>query len=212
MKDIVIVGAGGFAKEIYLLIKEINEKELLWNFIGFVDIQKKGAEIIDGFKVIGDDNYVVSNLKSISIVIGVGVPDRREVLYDFYKKKGALEFPNMIHPSVIADFENTQIGEANIIAGNSILSANIRIGVANIINMSSIIAHDVKISNYCVINPGANISGNVTIENNCVVGANSVVHPGITLKEGSILGLGSALICNTKPHISYMGNPAKRII
>jgi hypothetical protein len=53
MKDIVIVGNGGFAKEIRWLIDRINKRSNEWNFLGFVD------KCI-GDEIIGDDNWFVS--------------------------------------------------------------------------------------------------------------------------------------------------------
>ena len=41
MKQIYIVGAGGAAKEIYLLIKEINRVNLMYDFKGFIDLTGK---------------------------------------------------------------------------------------------------------------------------------------------------------------------------
>ncbi|MDZ5001311.1 hypothetical protein GNF79_20095, partial [Clostridium perfringens] len=37
IKNIVIVGAGGFGREVAWLIEEINKKELQWNILGFID-------------------------------------------------------------------------------------------------------------------------------------------------------------------------------
>jgi len=37
MQDIVIVGAGGFGREVKMLIDQINEKENTYNILGFYD-------------------------------------------------------------------------------------------------------------------------------------------------------------------------------
>lgn len=37
MKDIVIIGAGGFGREVAWLIEDINRIKQTWNIIGFVD-------------------------------------------------------------------------------------------------------------------------------------------------------------------------------
>ena len=36
MKDIVIIGAGGFGREVAWLIEDINKIEPQWNILGFV--------------------------------------------------------------------------------------------------------------------------------------------------------------------------------
>ena len=211
MKKIAIAGAGGLAKEIYCIIKDINKQSASWEFLGFIDTLDVVKEVIDGYSIIGDDGYVTSNLPGISIIVGVGTPFLREKIYRFYKSSGNFDFPNIIHPSVVGDFENIVLNEGNIIAGRSIFTTDIKIGICNMLNMSIIVAHDVKISTFCVINPGANISGDVEIEDKCLIGANSVIHQGITIKHGTTLALGSALTRSTVRDSAYLGNPAKRI-
>lgn len=41
MKDIVIIGAGGFGREVVELIDDINLRNPTWNIIGFVDDNPK---------------------------------------------------------------------------------------------------------------------------------------------------------------------------
>ena len=42
MKKIVIIGSGGFAKEVAFLIEDINKQKQEWNFLGYID---QSAEI-----------------------------------------------------------------------------------------------------------------------------------------------------------------------
>ena len=44
LKDIVIVGAGGHAKEIGFLIDEINASKAIWNLLGYIE---KDRQTID---------------------------------------------------------------------------------------------------------------------------------------------------------------------
>ena len=37
MQDIIIVGAGGFGREVYELIERLNAQEMTWNVLGFID-------------------------------------------------------------------------------------------------------------------------------------------------------------------------------
>ena len=44
IRDIIIIGAGGLAKEVAFLIEDINKEKMLWNIKGFIDgdIKKTG--------------------------------------------------------------------------------------------------------------------------------------------------------------------------
>ena len=75
MKDIVICGAGGFAREIACVINAINNKEQKWNFLGFIEADPalKGTSNEYG-SIIGNDDELNNWDKPIDVVIGVGSP------------------------------------------------------------------------------------------------------------------------------------------
>ncbi len=212
MKQLIIVGAGGLAKEVYFLIKEINKVKKVWELSGFIDKENLGKEIIDGYNVIGNDEFVVSEFKGVSIAIAQGSPDARKGIYEFYKKFEVFDFPNFIHPSVTGDFDSLKIGQGNMLLPGVVFCPDVEIGDVNFINKCAVIGHDVRIANCCVINSCANISGNVSLGDYCLVGANSVIHQGVKLAAGTTLGLGSALIRDTVENATYIGNPAKKIL
>lgn len=54
MKNIVIIGAGGFGREVKWFIDEINGVNKQWNFIGFVDDNLPKGTVINDSNVIGD--------------------------------------------------------------------------------------------------------------------------------------------------------------
>ena len=48
MKDIIIVGASGFGREVLAMIESINEKEPIWNVLGFID---DNLDALNGFDI-----------------------------------------------------------------------------------------------------------------------------------------------------------------
>jgi len=211
MADLAIVGSEGLAKEIYSIIKELNTRNDTWNVLGFVSMQETGTYVIDDYRVVGNDTFLMSHRNKLAIVIAIGNPQLRCKLAQVYQTNHHLYFPNIIHPGVIWDQENIEIGQGNIICAGTVISPDVRVGNFNIINMSSVIAHDSTISDCCSINPGANISGDVSIGDRCTIGASAVIHQGVLVKERSVLGLGGVLTRNTTPDGTYLGNPAKKI-
>lgn len=208
---IVIAGASGLAKEIYGVLKAVYKAQLNKHFLGFIDIKNTGHTVIDSYKIIGSDDFALRELGRIQVVIAQGFPKMRKKIYDFYKGNEQIHFPNIIHPSVQADFENIKLGEGNIIMANCVLSPGVEMGNGNLLNTGSMVAHDVKMGSFNVMNPGANISGNVTIADECLFGASCVVHQGVTVSAQTIVGIGAVLTRNTKEETTYFGNPAKKI-
>lgn len=54
MKDLIIIGAGGFGKEALVIAQEMNKNNPQWNILGFLDDTKPiNTEIFRGFRTIG---------------------------------------------------------------------------------------------------------------------------------------------------------------
>ena len=73
MKDLVIVGKGGFAKEVRWLLERINHKNETWNFLGYIDREP-------GVDVIGNDDYLQTYRRELDVVLAVGDPGVRKRL------------------------------------------------------------------------------------------------------------------------------------
>jgi hypothetical protein len=89
MRDIVIIGAGGFGREIAWLIEDINKNKKEWNVVGFVDddLSKQG-ECFNGYQVVGDIEWLKD--KELFAVCAIGDPlVKRETISRLHgKKKG----------------------------------------------------------------------------------------------------------------------------
>ncbi len=204
MRDIVIIGKGGFAKEAKWIIDRINYNNQKWNFLGYVD------KTADEPGVIGDDKYILNIKKKLSVVLAIGDPKVRNRIYLEYKKNKLLEFPNIIDPSVKMS-ERINLGKGNIICADNIMTVDISLGDFNIINLSCTVGHDVVIGNFTTINPGTNISGNVVLKDYIEIGTGTKIIQGITIEKGAITGAGSVIISDIPAETTVVGIPAKII-
>ncbi len=202
MKDIVIVGMGGFAKEAKWIIDRINNTDGKWNFCGYIDKETKKEDVV------GDDTYLFNIDKRLAVVIGIGDPKLRMQLYKKYKNNKNLWFPNLIDPSVYIT-DGVQLGEGNIICANSVLTVDIHIGNFNIINLGCTVGHDVKIGNFNTINPGSNISGNVSIGDLADIGTGTKIIQGKNICNEAIIGAGAVVIRHVPFQTTVVGVPAK---
>lgn len=188
MENIVVLGAGGFAREVKWLINDIGD----YKFLGFIDKYDPIPEIV-----------------GLCAVIGIGSPRIISNVSDEILKIKYLKFPNLVHPSVMYDKQNINLGKGNIICARNILTTDIRIGSFNILNLSSTYGHDVTIGNSCVINPGCNISGGVTLEGKNLIGTGAQILENITIGHGAMVGAGAVVTKNVEPGAVVIGVPAK---
>ena len=58
LKDLYIYGAGGFGREIKMIIDQINAKKQMWNIVGFIDDGNEKTDVADSLKVVGDGSFL----------------------------------------------------------------------------------------------------------------------------------------------------------
>jgi sugar O-acyltransferase (sialic acid O-acetyltransferase NeuD family) len=215
MKDIYILGSGGFAKEVYFLINDINQDlEIpIYNFKGFIDKTIELKEIKIGeksFPVNSEEDFLNSETSSsICLAIGIGNPSILEKIYNRFF--GKYSFPNLIHPNFVGHIETIELGVGNIITAGCIFTVDVKIGSFNIFNLNTTVGHDTVIGSFNVINPGVNISGGVALGNKNLIGTNATILQYLTFGDNSILGAGAVLSKNLESNWVAVGIPAKPV-
>lgn len=209
MKDIVVIGSGGFSKQVIEIIERINLINQEYTLLGIIDDNKSlvGTEVL-GYEVIGDTDYIklLSQRKKIHGVIAIA---DGEVRKEITRKLDGVQWESVIHPSaVISDY--TKIGEGNIVCAGVIINPEFQMGNHSHINIGSTIGHNVSIIDYVTVMPGSRISGNVTLKSNSMVGTGSTIIQGLIIEENVVLGAGAVVTKNTEPNNLYVGVPAKK--
>lgn len=206
-KDIYIIGASGFGREVAWLLEELSE----WNIKGFIDdnesIQQKE---INGIDIIGTVDFLLERKEPTNLVIAIGNPKVRSVIYEKLKFNNNLVFPNIISKDV--RISNTiKLGIGNIICSHSILTVNINIGNFNHINLDCTIGHDVIMNDFITVYPSVNISGNVEIGSYCEIGTGTQIIQGKSIADNVIIGAGATIVKNVQENGVYVGVPVKKI-
>ena len=81
MKNIAIIGAGGFGREVKTIIDTINSLESIYHFLGFYDDGFKKGDIVNGFPVLGSVEDINLLDESCSIVIAIADPKTKQLIY-----------------------------------------------------------------------------------------------------------------------------------
>ncbi len=202
MKNIVIVGASGFAQEIKWLIDRINFVTPCWNFLGYIDNCDSNA--------IGNDTYLYNYSEEVYVVIAIADTALRSRLATFFRGNEALKFPNLIDPSVIMS-DSVLMGEGNMICAGSILTVGVRLGDFCIMNLDCTVGHEVVMEDFVTVNPGVNISGNVRLAKGVNLGTGSQILQGRYIGANTVIGAGSVVLEDLPNDCTAVGVPAKII-
>lgn len=206
MKEIYILGSGGFAKEVYTLISDIGR----YTTKGFIDIEaKEPVQIGDKHLPVFAESYLDRLNEKPALAIGVGDPKLIQKLATRFGDK--YEFPNLIHPSVIGHFEAISMQKGNIVTANCVFTTSIIIGSFNIFNLCTTVGHDVVIGDHNVINPAVNISGGVIIGSTNLLGVNATILQYKKIGSNSVVGAASLVTKDIEDNVLVVGLPAVKL-
>lgn len=212
MKDLAIIGAGGFGREVRWVIDRINQASLepIWNTIGLIDDGLEKGSIVDGLEVLGGCDYLVNYNKEISSVCAIAKPETREKIVNMLSVNPKILFPNIVDPSAIKS-DDLVMGKGNVVFPRTILTVNVRLGDFNHINIDCTIGHDSVIKNYNTLYPSVNVSGNVIIKEYNEIGTGAHIIQGITINSQGTLGAGAVVIEDIETPGTYVGVPCKKV-
>lgn len=210
-QPIIIVGAGGFGREVLDVIRATDPDGSQWSFLGFVADTEPESQVLERIEAnwIGTvDNYL-SKPVSGHFVIGIGDPKTRRQLAKLFTDAG-MRPAKLIHPnaSIGADVE---IEEGSVICSHVSITTNVRIGKHVHLNLNSTVGHDTEIGHFVTINPLSAVSGDVKIEDEVTLGTNCAVIQGLTIKTGATVGAGAVVVKAVDAHSTVVGVPAKPV-
>ncbi|MBQ8782510.1 MAG: acetyltransferase [Clostridia bacterium] len=207
MKDLIIIGAGGFGREVSWLVKRINEVCPQWNLLGFLDdnqiIQSKN---IDKYNIISKVDDIV-NYPDAYVVCCVADAGVRKMLVERVKSN---PFATLVDPSAIVSAE-VEIGEGSVICAGAVITVDIKIGKHNIIDVNSTVGHDAVLEDFVTLYPSVNVSGNTLIKSGVELGTGTQVLQGLSIGKNAIVGAGAVVIRDLPDDCTAVGVPAKVI-
>jgi len=200
----LIVGAGGHAREVYDVMHEKHNVNVFEEFETTACF--KWGEKIHFIRSYNEVEILFKD--SPDFILGVGNPALRERLFE------RLIAINGIPQSIIS--ETSWISKSNVHLGNGLnvmafvfISNNVKIGDGTLLNAGCKIHHDCTIGKFCEISPNVVVTGNCMIGDNCSIGASATILPNLTIGNNVTIGAGSVVTKNIKDNQIVMGVPAR---
>lgn len=195
--SIVLLGAGGHAKEVYSWAKDKID-------YFYEDISTK--EIL--YDKLVTDSFLLD--RSLIFAINTGNPIVNKNLYTKAISAGlTLSKPLMGPLSYIGT--DVEIGDGTVVCTYARINGASRIGICCLINVGALVPHDAIVGDFCVISPNVVIGGGCKIGNNVFIGIGAVIKPCINIGDNATIGIGSVVIRDVPNNTVVVGNPAKEI-
>lgn len=208
MSRLVIVGAGGFGREVLSWVGSSPKwtREAGINEIVFVDDNDPQVDV---------DAPIVSTVRDYVpasgdlVICAVGSPEVREIIVVALRNRGA-RFATFVHDRAVLG-SGIELGTGVVICPNTLLSSDIRVGEHVHINSANTIGHDVTIGDFATLSSACNLTGGVALGRGVFLGTASTIIPGKHIGDRAYVGAGSVVLKDVPSGVTVFGNPSKSI-
>lgn len=207
MINVIIVGAGGFAREVLDWMKDTLDPRK-FTFKGFLSNNSRDLDNFNSvhYPIIGDPEKYLPG-KNDKFLLAIGDIKTRIRLAKILESKHA-KFQTLIHPTTVIS-SSAVIGEGVIICPKVVVGHSACIKRLAIINVSSSIGHDANVGEYSVVSPLCSINGFANIGKGVFLGSNSHIAGRKKIGEFSSISAGISVKRNTKPDSFLFNEPPK---
>ena len=209
MKDVLIIGAMGYGREIFDFIQSLNSGRHEYNVKGFLDDRSHALDGFTGFPRIltSVENYEPD--KNDYFVCAVGDVRARLKYINLIEDKNG-KFLSLIHPGSMVS-NKAELGKGVIISGFCSISNNVRIGDYSIVHPFCNIGHDASVGSNTSIGSHCFMGGWSTVGSMTMVHPHSTILPHADVGNNATVGAGSVILRKVKDGTSVFGVPARKI-
>lgn len=204
----LIIGAGGFAKELLQVCCESSSHEEL---TFYDDINREITNLFH-YPVLKNLHEAKSYFSNVDkrFSIGIGNALLRKTVYDKFSVIGGRLTSVISSFATIGNFD-VSIGEGCTILATAFISNSVNIGRGNLIYYRVVIAHDVVTGDFVELSPGATLLGGCTVGAYTQIGANATILPKVRVGKNVVIGAGSVVIRDIPDNCTVVGAPGKII-
>jgi sugar O-acyltransferase (sialic acid O-acetyltransferase NeuD family) len=209
MKRVVIIGAGGHAREVAEIIRHQAQYESGLSVVGFVvDSEYLSEQRDPALSILGDWSWFEEAKRDdLAVICAIGDPVVRKRLVERAESLG-LSFFSAISPAAHI-FPSAKIGSGAMVFPKAVISTNVLLADHTVVNAGSTVSHDTRIERFGTLSPGVHLAGNVLISEGGYVGIGSSVTPGVSIGAWSKIGAGAAVADDIPGHVTAVGVPAR---
>ncbi|MGW7436407.1 NeuD/PglB/VioB family sugar acetyltransferase [Streptomyces sp. NPDC054849] len=215
--DLLIVGAGGFARETAQAVRDAAAADVArgrpgWRLAGHLDDDPAlhGLDV-DGVPVLGGCDRVHA-LPAARVVVCVGSPRDYAVRARLVRRLGlpAARYATVVHPTAVVSGSSV-VGAGSVLLAHCVLTAAVRVGAHVAVMPHTVLTHDDEVGDFATLASGVRLGGGVRVERGAYVGAGALVRESVRIGAWSLTGMGSTVLADVPAGEVWAGSPARRL-
>ncbi len=207
MRNLLIIGAGGFGREMFAAAREAVGFGERFRVKGFLD---GNARALDGFvgypPVVGDPETYRAREDDV-FVTALGDVGARRRCAEMVEARGGRFIP-VIHRTASLG-PNVSVGDGAFVAHNAVLTADVKVGRHACVFHGSVVGHDAALGDFSHVYSLVSIGGGVSLGEGARVFPGARIVPRVSVGAGATVGIGSAVVRSVDPGTTVFGVPAR---
>jgi len=210
MNKLIIVGAGGFGREVLAWSNAMADAGKAWTFGGFIE---EAPNALVNYKnvpigIIGDFNDYKPKEGEV-FAMAIGDPKKKLKIAHGLVERGA-KFVNIIHPTAIIS-DNVSMGRGCVLCPHAVISCDATLGDFVALNHKSGVGHDVRVGEGCTISSYVDLTGFVKLGRGVMVGSHAVVLPKVEVGDFAVVGAGAVVVRDVAAETTVYTLPARKL-
>jgi sugar O-acyltransferase (sialic acid O-acetyltransferase NeuD family) len=210
VRDLLLIGAGGFARETAEAVRAINAAEPRWALQGFLDDSPglQGTDIA-GVPILGPIDSVHDH-PDAAVVICTGRPDNYVSRRMLAERLGFGDdrYATLIHPTATLG-DSCRVGAGSVLLAHVDLTADVAVGRHVAVMPQVVLTHDVVVEDFATLGSGVRVGGTARIAAGAYIGSGAHLREGVTVGERAMIGMSAVVVDDVPAERLWYGAPAR---
>lgn len=211
-KRLLILGAGGFGREVLDWARQSPAHGSEWVVAGFLDDNPDALAAFPSVDVPVLGSIADHRPAADEVFVGaIGQVGAKRRCVEAILARGGQFVPALVHPSAVVG-SRARLGRGAILCPHAVVSSEAVLGDFVSINLHSTVAHDARVGEFTQVHCHCDLTGGVLVGRDVTVGSRASILPGVKVGDGATVGAGSVVMRDVPAGATVFGAPARMLV